>query len=199
MSYSCDKIINSISKHSHIKQKEGKSAYPYNYKRYSPNNNRINNMKLIPNQETSSSGTSNITSFKEKEKYEIPYFSFPVKSLEEFDVENYFMKKNKKIFESPTVLSDKKISFQRQKDKKIMEFVLFDDKIIFKDINRSYLQDEESDDGDESSDEKIKLGQNLLIQELEESSKEIKENLKNNKENSLLSRKIRFKKDYSNK
>jgi hypothetical protein len=199
MSYSCDKIINSISKHSHLKQKEGKSAYPYNYKRYSPNNNRINNMKLIPNQETSSSGTSNITSFKEKEKYEIPYFSFPVKSLEEFDVENYFMKKNKKIFESPTVLSDKKISFQRQKDKKIMEFVLFDDKIIFKDINRSYLQDEESDDGDESSDEKIKLGQNLLIQELEESSKEIKENLKNNKENSLLSRKIRFKKDYSNK
>ena len=122
-----------------------------------------------------------------------------MKSLEEFDVENYFMKKNKKIFESPTVLSDKKISFQRQKDKKIMEFVLFDDKIIFKDINRSYLQDEESDDGDESSDEKIKLGQNLLIQELEESSKEIKENLKNNKENSLLSRKIRFKKDYSNK
>ena len=199
MSYSCDKIINSISKHSHLKQKEGKSAYPYNYKRYSPNNNRINNMKLIPNQETSSSGTSNITSCKEKEKYEIPYFSFPVKSLEEFDVENYFMKKNKKIFESPTVLSDKKISFQRQKDKKIMEFVLFDDKIIFKDINRSYLQDEESDDGDESSDEKIKLGQNLLIQELEESSKEIKENLKNNKENSLLSRKIRFKKDYSNK
>ena len=199
MSYSCDKIINSISKHSHLKQKEGKSAYPYNYKRYSPNNNRINNMKLIPNQETSSSGTSNITSFKEKEKYEIPYFSFPVKSLEEFDVENYFMKKNKKIFESPTVLSDKKISFQRQKDKKIMEFVLFDDKIIFKDINRSYLQDEESDDGDESSDEKIKLGQNLLIQELEESSKEIKENLKNNKENSLLSRKIKFKKDYSNK
>ena len=199
MSYSCDKIINSISKHSHLKQKEGKSAYPYNYKRYSPNNNRINNMKLIPNQETSSSGTSNITSFKEKEKYEIPYFSFPVKSLEEFDVENYFMKKNKKIFESPTVLSDKKISFQRQKDKKIMEFVLFDDKIIFKDINRSYLQDEESDDGDESSDEKIKLGQNLLIQELEESSKEIKENLKNNKENSLLSRKIKFKKDYTNK
>ena len=199
MSYSCDKIINSISKHSHLKQKEGKSTYPYNYKRYSPNNNRINNMKLIPNQETSSSGTSNITSFKEKEKYEIPYFSFPVKSLEEFDVENYFMKKNKKIFESPTVLSDKKISFQRQKDKKILEFVLFDDKIIFKDINRSYLQDEESDDGDESSDEKIKLGQNLLIQELEESSKEIKENLKNNKENSLLSRKIKFKKDYSNK
>ena len=199
MSYSCDKIINSISKHSHLKQKEGKSAYPYNYKRYSPNNNRINNMKLIPNQETSSSGTSNITSFKEKEKYEIPYFSFPVKSLEEFDVENYFMKKNKKIFESPTVLSDKKISFQRQKDKKILEFVLFDDKIIFKDINRSYLQDEESDDGDESSDEKIKLGQNLLIQELEESSKEIKENLKNNKENSLLSRKIKFKKDFTNK
>ena len=53
MSYSCDKIINSISKHSHLKQKEGKSAYPYNYKRYSPNNNRINNIKLIPNQETS--------------------------------------------------------------------------------------------------------------------------------------------------
>ena len=193
MSYSCDKINNSVSKHYQLKQKGGKLANPYNYKRYSPNNNRINNMKLIPNQETSSSGTTNITSFKEKEKFEIPYFSFPVKSLEEFDVENYFMRKNKKMFESPTVLNDKKITFQRQKDKKILEFVLFDDKIIFKDINRSYLQDEESDDGDESSDEKIKLGQTLLFQELEESAKEINKNLKNNKENSLLSRKIRFK------
>jgi len=141
--------------------------------------------------------SKNITSFKEKEKFELAYFSFPVKSLEEFDVENYFMKKNKKIFESPTVINDKKISFQRQTDKKIMEFVLFDDKVIFKDINRSYLQDEESDDGDESSDEKIKLGQTLLFQELEESSKEIKEKVKNNSENSVLSRKIRFKMDYN--
>jgi hypothetical protein len=107
------------------------------------------------------------------------------------------MKKNKKIFESPTVINDKKISFQRQTDKKIMELVLFDDKVIFKDINRSYLQDEESDDGDESSDEKIKLGQTLLFQELEESSKEIKEKVKNNSENSVLSRKIRFKMDYN--
>ena len=197
MSYSCDKINNSLSKRFHLKQNEGKISNPYNNKKYSPNNNKITNMKLIPNQETFSSGTTNITSFKEKEKFELPYFSFPVKSLEEFDVENYFMKKNKKIFESPTVINDKKISFQRQTDKKIMEFVLFDDKVIFKDINRSYLQDEESDDGDESSDEKIKLGQTLLFQELEESSKEIKEKVKNNSENSVLSRKIRFKMDYN--
>ena len=75
-----------------------------------------------------------------------------------------------------------------------MEFVLFDDKIIFKDINRAYLQDEFSDDGNDSSDEKINEGKNLLIQELEESSKEVKENLKNNQERSLLSRPFRFKK-----
>ena len=85
------------------------------------------------------------------------------------------------------------ITFQRQKDKKILEFFLFDDKTIFKDINKAYLQDEKGDDGDESSDEKIKLGQALLFQELDESSKDLKENLKFNKGNELLSRKLRFK------
>ena len=74
-----------------------------------------------------------------------------------------------------------------------MEFFLFDDKTIFKDINKAYLQDEKGDDGDESSDEKIKLGQALLFQELDESSKDLKENLKYNKGNELLSRKLRFK------
>jgi len=195
MSYSCDKIDNSTSKRFHLKQKEGKLVNNFNYRRYSPKNNMINNMRLIPNQETSSSGITNITSFKEKEKIEFPYFSFPVKALDECDVENYFMKKNKKIFESPSVLNDKKISFQRQKDKKIMEFDLFDDKIVFKDINRAYLQDEENDDGNDSSDEKIKLGKSLLYQEIEQSSKELKENLRNNQKDSLLSRKIRFKMD----
>ena len=197
MSYSCDKINNSVSKRFQSKQQERKLSNNYNYRRYSPKNNIINNMRLIPNQETSSSGITNITSFKEKDKLEFPYFSFPVKALEECDVENYFMQKNKKIFESPSVLNDKKITFQRQKDKKILEFVLFDDKIIFKDINRAYLQDEENDDGDESSDEKIKLGNTFLFQELEQSSKEIKENFRNNPKNILLSRKIRFKNDHN--
>ena len=193
MSYSCDKINNSVSRHFQTKKNEIKIKNHYNYRRYSPNNNLNNiNFKLTPNQETSLSGITNISVLKEKEQ-NFPYFSFPVKSLEEKDFENYFMKKNKKIFESPLIFNNKKISFQRQYDKQILEFTLFDDKVIFKDINRSYLQDEQSDDGDESSDEKIKYGKNFLFQELEESSKTFKENLKNNQEGTLLSRKIKFK------
>ena len=195
MSYSCDKLNNSISKNSQSKQKERKYSNAFTFRRYSPNNNKINNMTLIPNQETSSSGITNISIIKEKEKpLDFQYFSFPIKPLEENNIENFFVKKNKKLFESPQDINNKKITFQRQKDKKILEFFLFDDKTIFKDINKAYLQDEKVDDGDESSDEKIKLGQALLFQELDESSKDLKENLKYNKGNELLSRKLRFKK-----
>ena len=74
-----------------------------------------------------------------------------------------------------------------------MEFSLFDDKLIFKDINRSYLQDEHDDDGSESSDEKINDGKLFLTQELEDSAKELSKNLKKNKDKKLLSRRIRFK------
>ncbi len=194
MSYSCDKLNNSISKNSQSKQKERKYSNAFTFRRYSPNNNKINNMTLIPNQETSSSGITNISIIKEKEKpLDFQYFSFPIKPLEENNIENFFVKKNKKLFESPQDINNKKITFQRQKDKKILEFFLFDDKTIFKDINKAYLQDEKVDDGDESSDEKIKLGQSLLFQELDESSKDLKENLKYNKGNELLSRKLRFK------
>jgi hypothetical protein len=194
MSYSCDKLNNSISKNSQSKQKERKYSNAFTFRRYSPNNNKINNMTLIPNQETSSSGITNISIIKEKEKpLDFQYFSFPIKPLEENNIENFFIKKNKKLFESPQDINNKKITFQRQKDKKILEFFLFDDKTIFKDINKAYLQDEKVDDGDESSDEKIKLGQALLFQELDESSKDLKENLKYNKGNELLSRKLRFK------
>ncbi len=194
MSYSCDKLNNSISKNSQSKQKERKYSNAFTFRRYSPNNNKINNMTLIPNQETSSSGITNISIIKEKEKpLDFQYFSFPIKPLEENNIENFFVKKNKKLFESPQDINNKKITFQRQKDKKILEFFLFDDKTIFKDINKAYLQDEKVDDGDASSDEKIKLGQALLFQELDESSKDLKENLKFNKGNELLSRKLRFK------
>ena len=74
-----------------------------------------------------------------------------------------------------------------------MEFSLFDDKLIFKDINKSYLQDEHDDDGSESSDEKINDGKLFLNQELEDSAKEISDSIKKNSNEKILSRKIRFK------
>lgn len=194
MSYSKNKKSNSVSRYSQTKLKENKIKKIYTHKKYSPNNNYIGNMKLIQNDDSNSSGITNISIFKEKEKIlNFPYFSFPIKSLDEYKIENYFLPKNKKIFESQKVVNNKKISFQRKKDKKILEFSLFDDKIIFKDINKAYLQDELSDDGDESSDEKIRIGKKILIQELEESAKDLQENLRLNKGKLLLSRRIRFK------
>ena len=74
-----------------------------------------------------------------------------------------------------------------------MEFSLFDDKLIFKDINRSYLQDEHSDDGSESSDEKINDGRMFLTQELEDSVKQMSKSLLKKQNQQLLSRRMRFK------
>ena len=65
------------------------------------------------------------------------------------------MQKRKLGHKSYTVLNNKVISFQNQKNKQILEFSLFDDNFIFKDLNKSYLQDEHSDDGADSSEEKI--------------------------------------------
>ena len=93
----------------------------------------------------------------------------------------------------PNILNNKIITFQKQKNKEILEFSLFDDKFIFKDINKSYLQDEHDDDGSESSDEKIKDGRLYLTQELEDSAKELSKILKKNKDKNILSRRIRFK------
>ena len=201
MSFSNNKSDTFEFKRSQTKQKERKIINPFINKRYSPKNNKYNNMNLIQNQETSASGTTNITTFKEKEKeFDFPYFSFPVKPLEEYNIDSFFIKKNKKVFESPKVINNKIITFQRQKDKQILEFPLFDDKIIFKDINKAYLQDEKNDDGDESSDEKIQIEKSMLFQELEQSSNELKESLDINKlNNTFLSRNIRFKKGNKNK
>ena len=201
MSFSNNKLDTFEFKRSQTKQKERKIINPFINKRYSPKNNKYNNMNLIQNQETSASGITNITTFKEKEKeFDFPYFSFPVKPLEEYNIDSFFIKKNKKVFESPKVINNKIITFQRQKDKQILEFPLFDDKIIFKDINKAYLQDEKNDDGDESSDEKIQIEKSLLFQELEQSSNELKESLGINKcNNTFLSRNIRFKKGNKNK
>ena len=201
MSFSNNKLDTFEFKRSQTKQKERKIINPFINKRYSPKNNKYNNMNLIQNQETSASGITNITTFKEKEKeFDFPYFSFPIKPLEEYNIDSFFIKKNKKVFESPKVINNKMITFQRQKDKQILEFPLFDDKIIFKDINKAYLQDEKNDDGDESSDEKIQIEKSLLFQELEQSSNELKESLGINKcNNTFLSRNIRFKKGNKNK
>ena len=201
MSFSNNKLDTFEFKRSQTKQKERKIINPFINKRYSPKNNKYNNMNLIQNQETSASGITNITTFKEKEKeFDFPYFSFPVKPLEEYNIDSFFIKKNKKVFESPKVINNKIITFQRQKDKQILEFPLFDDKIIFKDINKAYLQDEKNDDGDESSDEKIQIEKSMLFQELEQSSNELKESLDINKlNNTFLSRNIRFKKGNKNK
>ena len=100
MSFSYDKINNSELNRSQIKSKEKKIINPFINKKNSPNINTINNLNSLQNQETSSSGITNITTLKEKEK-EFPYYSFPIKPLEENNIENYFMKKNKKMFESP--------------------------------------------------------------------------------------------------
>ena len=157
-------------------------------RRYSPINISFNNnIKLISNQDSTSTKNSK---FRFLNKNELENSNQPIKSI---DFENYLICKRRKLFKSPIITNNKIISFQRQKDKNILEFPLFDDKLIFKDINKAYLEDEYSDNGSDSSEEKIKEGQNFLYRELNKSSIELQKYLSQNQNKLLLSRKIRFK------
>ena len=153
---------------------------------------KINN-KNIPTSFSNSSITTNISVTKEKDKEKENSCHYSIKPIVEDISENKFISKQKILYKSPNILNNKIITFQKQKNKEILEFSLFDDKFIFKDINKSYLQDEHDDDGSESSDEKIKDGRLYLTQELEDSAKELSKILKKNKEKNILSRRIRFK------
>ena len=183
-----------------------------NYKRDSSkkDESRLNisklNNKCIPTTFSNSSIATNISVVKDKEKGKnidksirkekdcsFTSYQYPIKPIVEDSFENTFLSKQKIVYKSPEVINNRIISFQKQKNKSILEFSLFDDKLIFKDINRSYLQDEHDDDGSESSDEKINDGKLLLTQELEDSAKELSKNLKKNKDKKLLSRRIKFK------
>ena len=149
-----------------------------------------NQKKSNFNRRYSPINTNNIKFLNEK-KFE--YNNYPIKSIDPSYFENYLISKRKKLYKSPIVFNYKIISFQRQKDKNILEFPLFNDKLIFEDINNAYLQDEDSDNGSDSSEEKIKQGANILYQELNKSSIELQKYLSQNQKTPLLSRKIRFK------
>ena len=153
---------------------------------------KINN-KNIQTSFSNSSITTNISVTKEKDKEKENSCHYSIKPIIEDRSENKFISKQKILYKSPNILNNKIITFQKQKNKEILEFSLFDDKFIFKDINKSYLQDEHDDDGSESSDEKIKDGRLYLTQELEDSAKELSKILNKNKDKNILSRRIRFK------
>ena len=141
---------------------------------------------------TNSSLNTNISIIKEV-KNDLPIYNYRVKPIEKESLAKRFIKKKKTVYVPPSIINSKVISFQKQSNKRILEFPLFDDELIFKDINKSYLQDEYSDDGSESSDEKIYEGAVFLNKELEDSAKEVAKSLRKSQIQKLLSRKMRFK------
>ena len=161
-------------------------------KKYKSNLN-LPNIKYqnIQSNFSNSSLNTNITNIKDI-KSDL-FNTYPIKPIIEDNLENNFIKKRIKVYKPPSVVNNKIISFQNQTNKEILEFPLFDEKLIFKDIIRSYLQDEYSDDGSESDEEKINEGTFFLSQELEDSVKQLSQNLKKNNNNNLLSRSMRFK------
>ena len=193
MSYSPNNRNKSVSNKIFDKNKQQKNL---TQKKYSQNHNNNNNLKLITTNDTNSTKNSNKKDPINNNK-EISFNSVPIKPKNELEdnLANMFIKKKLKTFKPPTTTNKKIITFQRQKDKEILEFFLFDDDLIFKDINRSYLQDEHVDDGDSSSEEEIENGKIYLSQELEQSINDLHENLKKNQNKPILSRKMRFKSD----
>ena len=169
---------------------------------------KLNANRGIPSSFSNSSLTTNISLIRDKENkdniiekffnrdkdFSINSYRCPIKPILEDSFENIFISKQKIIYKSPKIaINNKIIPFQKQRNRQIMEFSLFDDKLIFKDINKCYLQDEHDDDGSESSDDKINDGKLFLNQELEDSAKEITDSIKKNPNGKILSRKIRFK------
>ena len=151
---------------------------------------KLNN-KNVPNNYSNSITKTNISFIKDK-KNDDSDSSYPIKSIIENIPEMRFIPKRKLSYKPYSIINNKVISFQNQKNKKIIEFPLFDDNLIFKDINRSYLQDEHSDDGADSSEEKINEGKFLLSQEIEDSIKKLSKIIKKDNGEKILSRKIRF-------
>ena len=172
---------------------------PINFKRESSKKDKsrltIANIanKFKQNNFSNSSINTNISIIKEDKKENLSYNSYPIIPIIENKDEKYFIQKRKKIYKSPAIINNRIITFQKQKNKQILEFPLFDDKLIFQDINRSYLQDEYSDDGSDSSDEKINESKMFLTQEIEDSIKQMSKNLKKNQNPKVLSRRMRFK------
>ena len=179
---------------------EDKIQKPISYKRESSKKDKsrlsmVNlNFKYAPHNFSNSSTNTNISLIKER-KDDNTHFSYPIKPIMEDNIENGFIQKRKLGHKSYTVLNNKIISFQNQKNKQILEFSLFDDNFIFKDLNKSYLQDEHSDDGADSSEEKINDGRIYLSQEIDDSIKQLSKSLKKNQEQKILSRRMRFKND----
>ena len=151
------------------------------------NKSKFNNY-MIENNYSNSTINTNLSNLNQKDN-----FSFGNFSIKQDNFIKNFIPKRKIMYKSSSIINNKVISFQNQSNKNILEFPLFDDQLIFKDINRSYLQDEHSDDGSESSDEKINRGKLFLSQEIEEAAIELERNLKKNKKQNFLSRPIRFK------
>ena len=169
------------------------------------NNQKVTNFKREPSKKSKSalnlpnlniklnfSNSSLNTNIKDN-KSDLLFNNYPIKPIIEDNFEDNFIKKRIKVYKPPSIVNNKIISFQNQTNKQILDFPLFDEQLIFQDINRSYLQDEYSDDGSESDDEKINEGKFFLSQELEDSVKQISQILKKNKNNNLLSRNMRFK------
>ena len=136
--------------------------------------NLIYNNVFFPNNFSKSSVNTNISNIRD----DLQFNSYAIKPIAEDNFEDSFIQKRKKIYKPPSIINNRIISFQKQKNKLILEFSLFDEKLIFKDINRSYLQDQCSDDGSESSDEQIIESKKLLSLGLEDSIKQISKSLK---------------------
>lgn len=160
--------------------------------------NQKNISKIKPIIESSESDT-NISNNYEKEMI---FNSIPIKkycninSNNDEHKNNFFGTKIKKANYSNTnneKYTTNFIFFQRNKDKKMLQFPLFDEKLILKDHNRSYLQDKEIDEVDDSSDNLIKEEEKILFNQIEETVIVLNDRSFTNGKNKLLSRNFMFK------
>ena len=92
----------------------------------------------------------------------------------------------------------KKLHSKGNDIKIFQNLILFEDTKIFKDTNKSYLQDQSFDGGIISSEHQIKLTKSFQDNKLIEDAKELVKNAKWNNINNMLSRRIKLKSKNTN-
>ena len=170
----------SLNNNLNLKKNETKSVYIKKSFNFSPN------IKSTAINKEKNDIESILSNYEETEQGSVNKMNYNSNINNKNDI--FFLKKNKKIYETPTVNNCKKVTFERQSDKKILNFPIFDDNLIFTNINKSYMHNEDNDDGSSSSEETIEAGKKYVFAELDEVSNLLRNNLLSGKSNQKLFR-----------
>ena len=122
--------------------------------------------------------------------------------LKEKCSDDFEIKKSKRNYEISTVSNCNSVTFENQTNTNIFHFPVFNENLIFKNINKSYMAKAYDDDGNDSSEEKIIIEKNYVYDQLKDAVNSLQMYMKNGiSSEKLFNRKYIYdfdKKNYNN-